>query len=62
MIKENKVMFWIVAVLGLVCGMIVADEIVVKHVIHRIQKEYSPSPYGPGFDPDKVDVIKMDKK
>jgi hypothetical protein len=24
------------------------------NVIERLQKEYSPSPYGPGIDPDKV--------
>jgi len=23
-------------------------------VIDKLEKEYSPSPYGPGFDPDKV--------
>jgi len=23
-------------------------------VINKLEKEYSPSPYGPGFDPDKV--------
>lgn len=23
-------------------------------VIERLQKDYSPSPYGPGFDPDKI--------
>jgi hypothetical protein len=25
-------------------------------VIEKLSKEYSPSPYGPGLDPDKVDV------
>ena len=24
-------------------------------VIQKLEKEYSPSPYGPGLDPDKVD-------
>lgn len=32
---------------------------VANQVIQKVQKDYSPSPYGPGFDPDKVDVIKM---
>lgn len=27
---------------------------VTNKVMERLQKEYSPSPYGPGFDPDKV--------
>jgi len=31
-------------------------------VIEKLQKPYSPSPYGPGVDPDKLDVISMDKK
>lgn len=28
-------------------------------IIKKLQKEYSPSPYGPGIDPDKVDVNSM---
>lgn len=28
-------------------------------IIKKLQKEYSPSPYGPGIDPDKVDVNAM---
>lgn len=28
-------------------------------VIQKLQKEYSPSPYGPGIDPDKLDVEKL---
>lgn len=24
-------------------------------VVERLEKNYSPSPYGPGFDPDKVE-------
>ena len=31
-------------------------------VIEKLQKEYSPSPYGPGIDPDKIDVQKMKKR
>ncbi len=27
---------------------------VADKVIQRLQKDYSPSPYGPGFDPDKI--------
>jgi hypothetical protein len=30
-------------------------------VIKKLQKEYSPSPYGPGIDPDKIDVDKIKK-
>lgn len=28
-------------------------------IIKKLQKEYSPSPYGPGIDPDKIDVNAM---
>lgn len=28
-------------------------------VIEKLQKEYSPSPYGPGIDPDKLDAEKL---
>lgn len=32
-------------------------------VIDKLQKDYSPSPYGPGIDPDKADpeTLKNDK-
>lgn len=29
---------------------------VADRVIHKIYKDYSPSPYGPGVDPDKLDI------
>lgn len=32
----------------------IADAVVVK-----LQKEYCPSPYGPGIDPDKIDLDKF---
>ncbi len=31
----------------------------VRGTIEEIKRSYSPSPYGPGLDPDKVDVIKI---
>jgi len=34
-------------------------ETVADKVILKLQKEYSPSPYGPGLDPDKIDVTKF---
>jgi hypothetical protein len=30
-------------------------------VVKKLQKQYSPSPYGPGIDPDKIDVEAMVK-
>ena len=35
-------------------GKIIIDK-TADEVIERLQKDYSPSPYGPGFDPDRVD-------
>lgn len=58
-LKNNKII-WIVGALAifnvllLVMGKIVIDK-AADRVIQRLQKDYSPSPYGPGFDPDKVD-------
>jgi len=36
-------------------------DIVADRVIEKLEREYSPSPYGPGIDPDKVnfDFLKM---
>lgn len=28
-------------------------------IIKKLQKEYSPSPYGPGLNPDKIDFDSM---
>lgn len=58
---KNK-LFWVVAIVTLmnmsffVIGKIVIDK-ATDSVIERLEKDYSPSPYGPGFDPDKVDVV-----
>ena len=30
-------------------------------VVKKLQKEYSPSPYGPGINPDKIDLEKIKK-
>jgi len=30
-------------------------------VIERLQRDYSPSPYGPSVDPDKIDMEKFKK-
>ena len=58
---KNK-LFWIVALVTLmnisffVIGKVVIDK-ASDRVIERLEKDYSPSPYGPGFDPDRVDVV-----
>ena len=55
---ENKLV-WIAGLLVLfnvvffVGSNVILDK-VADSVIEKLEKEYSPSPYGPGFDPDKV--------
>lgn len=57
-LKKN----WLVAVMVVFCivnvGVYVIGNVVVEkaadRVIEKLQKEYSPSPYGPGLDPDKL--------
>jgi hypothetical protein len=39
-------------------GRILIDKIA-DRVIQKLQKDYSPSPYGPGIDPDKLDPEKI---
>ena len=31
-------------------------------MIEKLQKDYSPSPYGSGIDPDKIDVSSLINK
>lgn len=57
----KKPLFWFVAVLTLFnVGVFIVGKVVINKaadaVIHKLQKDYSPSPYGPGLDPDRVDV------
>lgn len=72
-ILDNK-LFWFAAFLAssilvsMVFSKQVANLIVETHyekiadiVAKKFQKEYSPSPYGPGIDPDKVDLDKIKK-
>lgn len=62
----NNKFFWIVVALtGAILvfgvgGKIFVDK-VADVVIEKLKKEYSPSPYGPGIDPDKIDVSKVRK-
>lgn len=61
--NSNKLL-WVVIILTVVMVVVglgskfVVDK-VADRVIQKLQKEYSPSPYGPGIDPDKLDVEKM---
>jgi hypothetical protein len=61
--NNNKILITLTvsALLVLFAGKIMVDKIV-DRVIQKLQKEYSPSPYGPGFDPDKIDIEKLIKE
>ena len=64
--KENK-FFWIMIFLTLIVlfigfgNKLIVDKIT-DQVILKLQKDYCPSPYGPGLDPDKIDPDKIIKK
>lgn len=63
---ENKWTWVIVGALGALLlvglgGNFLLNKIA-DRVILKLQTEYSPSPYGPSIDPDKLDVEKLPKK
>ena len=56
----NNKLFWIVAIVGFTLVSFLGVKVylvekVTNNVIIKLQKEYSPGPYAPGFDPDLVD-------
>ena len=61
---NNNKFFYIVVVLTAamllvgVGGKLFVDK-VADVVVDKLKKEYSPSPYGPGIDPDKIDVDRL---
>jgi hypothetical protein len=60
---KNK-LFWIVIVIGVVfLGVMKGSDVLVDRIaekaVQKLMKEYSPSPYGPGIDPDKIDAESM---
>ena len=62
----NNKFFWvIVALTGAMLVFGIGGKILVDRVadvvIEKLKKDYSPSPYGPGIDPDKIDVTKLKK-
>lgn len=65
--NDNNKFLWVIIGLTVVMllvgvgGKFVINKISDK-VIQKLQKEYSPSPYGPGVDPDKLDVEKLRQK
>jgi hypothetical protein len=65
-LKNNKMLWVVIAFTVLNLGLFFGSKIVVDkaadRVIEKLQKEYSPSPYGPGLDPDKVDPESLNIK
>jgi hypothetical protein len=66
MININNKFFWIVvaltgAMLTIGIGGKFFIDKVADVVVEKLKKDYSPSPYGPGIDPDKIDVNKIKK-
>jgi hypothetical protein len=64
--NNNSKLLWVVIVLTVIMvvvglGSKVLVDKVADRVIQKLQKEYSPSPYGPGIDPDKLDPEKLRK-
>ena len=61
---SNSKLLWVVIVLAVIMmgasifGTVLVDK-VSDRVILKLQKDYSPSPYGPGIDPDKLDTEKL---
>jgi len=64
-ITENKLFLPLVTLavvfLFLVLGNKIVIDKVADRVIQKLQREYSPSPFAPGFDPDKIDANKIRK-
>lgn len=57
-LKTNKVLWILLAVTIFNLTFFVAGKFLIdkaaERVIEKLQKDYSPSPYGPGLDPDKM--------
>lgn len=60
--KQKLILAGVVGLLGLfLLFMVVGPQLppVKRAVIESLKADYSPSEYGPGFDPDKVDVTEF---
>ena len=57
---QNKLLIGIVVALGIIiagsflAGPVVIDKLADK-VIEKLQRDYAPGPYAPGFNPDQID-------
>lgn len=62
--NANNKFFWIV--IGLTAAMLfigVGGKVFINKVadvvVEKLKKDYSPNPYGPGIDPDKIDLDRL---
>jgi hypothetical protein len=64
--RAKKALLWIAVVLGGVVLLATVGngfvDFTADRVIDKLEKDYSPSPYGPGIDPDKVDMKVFSKQ
>lgn len=61
-LKLSVVFLYLVLIVGVSFYSRLVDKIqseAVRGTIEEIKRSYSPSPYGPGLDPDKVDIIRI---
>lgn len=68
-LNDLKKQWWvwvIVGITGLNLLFFGMSELITKRVhnkvMEKLQKDYSPSPYGPGMDPDKVNPDMFKKR
>ena len=65
-LKKNKLFWVIIGLAALNLAFFVGGKFIINktadRVIEKLQKDYSPSPYGPGIDPDKVDPDTLAKQ
>lgn len=59
----NNKMFWVtlslfLALLFTYKGKYGLIDTIANQAVSKMEKKWSPSPYAPGYNPDKVDVLK----
>ena len=64
--NNNKLLWFMVILLTAGLVSVIGGKFLINkisdHVIQKLQREYSPSPYGPGINPDLIDLSKILKK
>ena len=62
-VLKSKMLLTVVVLAGITLFFGVTNKYFINkiadRVIEKLQKDYSPSPYGSGIDPDKIDVVDM---